>query len=443
MYSALLKVLHRLGGKTLLERVVETARALSPQQVHVVYGHGGPQVRSALPGLSVHWVEQAARLGTGHAVNQAMVCIPDEALVLVLCGDVPLVRPDTLTQLISIAADEVGILTMIPEDPEGYGRVVRDARGHVAAIVEENDATAAQRAITEANAGTYCAPAHRLRTWLAALQSHNEQKEYYLTDIVAAAVADGVPVHAVEVADPWEVQGINDRAQLAHLERCYQLHRVQRLMQAGLGVAAPTRMDVRGELRFGQDVFVDVNVVFEGQVSLGDGVRIGPNTVIKNACIGPDSEVRAHCVVDEARTGRNCRIGPFAHLRPGVELGDGVVIGNFVELKNACVGQDSKASHLSYLGDTQVGVGVNIGAGTISCNYDGQSKHRTIIEDRVFIGSGVELVAPVTIRKGATIGAGSTISDDAPANELTLARARQTTVPGWRRRKKNPLSESD
>jgi bifunctional UDP-N-acetylglucosamine pyrophosphorylase/glucosamine-1-phosphate N-acetyltransferase len=439
MRSALPKVLHCLAGKPMLAHVVDTALSLSPAQVHVVYGHGGEVVRERLRHLPVSWVEQSRQLGTGHAVQQVVPHLADDVLVLVLYGDVPLTSSQTLQAVVEEAGrSALALVTIDLDDPTGYGRIIRDAAGQVTGIVEHKDATAAQRAIGEGNSGIMAASARVLKPWLARLSNDNAQGEYYLTDVIAMAAATEGGVRAVKAGGLDEVLGVNDRLQLAHLERVYQRGQAEALMREGASIADPARVDVRGSVQVGQDVFIDVNVVFEGEVRLESGVSIGPNCVIRDAHIGAGTRVFASCVVEEARVGRNARIGPFARLRPGSELADEVHIGNYVEVKNTCVGERSKVNHLTYLGDSTIGVDTNIGAGTITCNYDGAHKHRTVVGDRVFIGSGVELVAPITIHDGATVGAGSTLSKDAPPEQLTVARARQVTLKGWCRPTKPP-----
>jgi bifunctional UDP-N-acetylglucosamine pyrophosphorylase/glucosamine-1-phosphate N-acetyltransferase len=439
MRSALPKVLHRLAGRPMLDHVVCAARTLRPARIHVVYGHGGEEVRTALADLDVSWVEQAQQLGTGHAVDQAMPQVPDDAIVLVLYGDVPLIDPDTLAQTVSHADDgALSLITVHLDDATGYGRILRAADGRVTGIVEHKDASPEQLRIRESNTGILASAAGRLRRWLGALERNNAQGEFYLTDVIARAAEEGVSIDTVQPARAVEVLGVNDRVQLAALERAFQARQAERLMRDGATLIDPARVDVRGEVSVGRDVWLDVNVVLEGRVTLGDGVRIGPNVVLRDCVIGPGAEVLANCVVEEAQVGAAARIGPYARLRPGTRLDEAVHVGNFVEVKNTTLGRGSKANHLTYLGDSEIGSGVNVGAGTITCNYDGANKHRTIIGDGVFIGSGVELVAPVTIHSGATIGAGSTISLDAPAGQLTVGRARQVTVPGWERPRKTP-----
>ena len=439
MNSDLPKVLQPLAGRPLLRHVVETARQLQPAGLHVVYGHGGERVRAEFAADSLHWALQAEQKGTGHAVMQAMPAIPDDHLVLVLYGDVPLLRADSLRALIALAdSRELALLTVQLVDPTGYGRVLRDARGRVKSIVEEKDASAVQRRVREGNTGVMAVPAGRLRGWLGRLRSDNAQGEYYLTDIVAMAVKDRVSVRPLIAASEAEVLGVNDKLQLAQLESELRRQRAQIAMRAGATLVDPARFDQRGELELGRDVFIDANVLFVGRVVLGDRVRIGPGCVLRDVTVGADTHIAAHCVMEQAQIGTGCSIGPFARLRPGAQLGAEVHIGNFVEVKNSVVGKGSKANHLTYLGDATIGAGVNVGAGSICCNYDGANKYRTVIEDGAFIGSGSMLVAPVTIGANATTGAGSTITKDAPPGKLTLARTRQVTVEGWQRPVKRP-----
>jgi bifunctional UDP-N-acetylglucosamine pyrophosphorylase/glucosamine-1-phosphate N-acetyltransferase len=433
MHSDLPKVLQPLAGRPLLAHVLRMAGELAPAGIHVVHGHGGDRVQEAFAHASVAWAHQAEQLGTGHALMQAMPAIADERVVLVLYGDVPLIRAPTLQRLVDAArGDRLALLTAVVPDPTGYGRIVRAANGVVTRIVEEKDATPEERALTEVNTGLLAAPARRLRQWLGLLGRANAQGEYYLTDVVAHAVAEGVEVAAVAAPDEREIHGINDKLQLAQAEAYYRQREAEALLRAGVTLADPARIDVRGRLDCGRDVYIDVNVVFEGDVLLGDRVRIGPNCVIRDTEIGQDSEVYACSVVEGANIGRGCRVGPFARLRPETVLLARARVGNFVEVKKSRVGEESKVNHLSYVGDAEIGARVNVGAGTITCNYDGAQKHRTVIEDGAFIGSGSELVAPVTIGAGAYIGSGSTITRDAPPGQLTLARTRQTTIPAWK-----------
>ncbi len=438
MRSGRPKVLHALAGRPLLAHVLEAARALGPERSVVVHGHGGEAVRAAFPDPDLAWVEQAERLGTGHAVAQALPALPDAGLVLVLYGDVPLVRPETLARVVEAAGgDGLAVLTARLDDPTGYGRIVRDGAGRLARIVEEKDADEAVRAIREVNTGILVAPAARLRAWVGRLGRDNAQGEYYLTDVVAMAVSEGVPVAAVCAGDPDETLGVNDRLQLARLERIWQRRAAEALMRAGVTVRDPARLEVRGTVKHGRDVELDVGVVLEGSVRLGDGVRVGPYCVLRDVTVADGAEILPFTLVEGAEIGPGTRVGPYARVRPGTRLAAEVRIGNFVELKNAEVGEGSKINHLSYVGDATVGREVNIGAGTITCNYDGAHKHRTVIEDEAFIGSDTQLVAPVTVGRGATIGAGSTITRDAPPGELTLSRAPQVTRPGWKRPRKD------
>jgi len=436
MHSALPQVLHPLAGRPLLAHVLDAARALKPTQILVVHGHGGAEVRAAFPGAGVDWVEQAKQLGTGHALAQALPKVARDAQVLVLNGDVPLVRAETLKQLVAESKKGLAICTSDLSDATGYGRVVRDARRRVRRVVEHKDASAKELRIREWYAGLLAAPAQRLSAWLAKVKPANAQKEYYLTDVIALAAKDGVAVAAVKAQDPSEVAGVNSRHELAMLERTYQNAQARKLLEAGVALADLWRVDVRGELACGRDVAIDVNCVFEGRVQLGDRVRIGPNCVLRNVTVDADTEVHAFSLLEDAEVGKRCRVGPYARLRPGARLAEEVHIGNFVEVKASRIGAGSKANHLAYIGDAQIGARVNVGAGTITCNYDGTSKHRTVIEDDCFIGSDATLVAPVTIAKGSYIGAGSTISKSTPPGQLTVARARQVSLPNWKPRKK-------
>jgi bifunctional UDP-N-acetylglucosamine pyrophosphorylase/glucosamine-1-phosphate N-acetyltransferase len=425
------KILHPLAGRPLLAHVLAAARALSPSRTVVVHGHGADEVRAAFDGAPVEWVLQAQQLGTGHAVRQAMPRISADAEVLILYGDVPLVRPETLRRLAAAGREGVGVLTAELEDPAGYGRIVRDPAGRLTRIVEQKDAGPEELALREINAGFMAMPAGRLSAWLERLTNRNAQNEYYLTDVVTLAVAEGVPVSPVK-AEAWEVTGVNSRRELAQLERQYQKLQAERLLEAGVTLADPARIDVRGELVCGADVAIDVNCVFEGGVTLGEGVRIGPNCVLRNVSVAAQTEILAFSHLEDSEVGARCRLGPYARLRPGSSLADEVHVGNFVEVKASRIGRGSKANHLSYIGDSEVGANVNVGAGTITCNYDGAAKHRTVIEDDCFIGSDATLVAPVRIARGSYIGAGSTISKDTPAGQLTVARAKQVSVPAWK-----------
>ncbi|HLY53700.1 MAG TPA: bifunctional UDP-N-acetylglucosamine diphosphorylase/glucosamine-1-phosphate N-acetyltransferase GlmU [Steroidobacteraceae bacterium] len=440
MNSAIPKVLQPLAGRPLLKHVIDTARALAPESIHVVYGHGGARVREALAGEPVDWVLQAKQLGTGHALKQAMGKIPDSHVVLVLYGDVPLISRATLTRLLESAAagGALALLTMTSADPQGYGRIVRSRGGALRRIVEEKDASRAELSIRECNTGILAAPAARLRGWLERLRADNSQREYYLTDIIALAVKERVPVRAVQAGEIFEALGVNDKAQLARVEAAWRARTARELMLAGVTVADPARLDVRGSVTHGADVFLDVNVVLEGRVVLGDGARVGPGCLIRNSEIGAGTEVFAHCVIDQAVIGPDCRIGPFARFRPSSTLARGVHIGNFVEVKNSKLGEGSKANHLAYVGDAELGARVNIGAGTIIANYDGAVKHNTTVGDDAHTGSNSVLVAPITVGRGATIAAGSTVTHSVPAGKLTVARARQVTVEEWQRPLKAP-----
>jgi bifunctional UDP-N-acetylglucosamine pyrophosphorylase/glucosamine-1-phosphate N-acetyltransferase len=432
MRSTRPKILHPLAGRPLLGHVLAAARALSPERIVVVVGHGAQEVRAAFDGAQVEWVVQAEQLGTGHAVQQAMPRIGAHADVLILYGDVPLVRTETLRRLASAAREGLAVLTADLDAPAGYGRIVRDAAGRLARIVEHKDATAQELALNEINAGFMAASAKRFSAWLAKLTNRNAQNEYYLTDVVTLAVAEGVPVSAVKAEHAWEVAGVNSKRELAQLERRHQAMQAERLLEAGVTLADPARIDVRGELACGKDVAIDVNCVFEGGVSLGDGVRIGPNCVLRNVSVAAGSEILAFSHLEDSEVGARCRLGPYARLRPGTSLAEDVHVGNFVEVKASRLGAGSKANHLSYIGDAEVGSNVNVGAGTITCNYDGAAKHRTVIEDDCFIGSDATLVAPVRIARGSYIGAGSTISKDTPAGQLTVARAKQVSIASWK-----------
>lgn len=436
MKSARPKVLQRIAGRPMLWHVIEAARALSPAGIHVVHGHGGEQVRAAFEDQAdIIWAEQAEQLGTGHAVRQAMPEVPDGAQVLVLYGDVPLLRTETLRRLVAVEG-RLAVLAAELDDPSGYGRIVRDPQGHVGAIVEHKDATGEQRRITLVNTGIIAAEATALKRWLASLSAENAQGEYYLTDVFAMAAGEYSAAELVMVDDPLEAEGANDPWQLAQIERAWQLRAVRALCLQGARVADPSRVDIRGEVIVGADVEIDVDVVFEGRVELGSGVRVGPFCRLKDVVLGAGTEIRAHCDLDGVRAEGAVTIGPFARLRPGTVLADGVHIGNFVETKNTVIGVGSKANHLTYLGDTEIGAGSNIGAGTITCNYDGVNKAKTVIGDRAFIGSNASLVAPVRIGDDATTAAGSVIVNDVPDGKLAVARGRQSIVEGWTRPRK-------
>jgi bifunctional UDP-N-acetylglucosamine pyrophosphorylase/glucosamine-1-phosphate N-acetyltransferase len=434
MNSDLPKVLQPLAGQPLLQHVISAARGVNPDNIYVVYGHGGALVQAALAHENVEWILQAEQLGTGHAVMQAMCVIPDDHTVLVLYGDVPLIRSGTLQKLVAAAGEgALAMLTVNLEDAAGYGRIVRDSQGAVSAIIEHKDATPEQLQIREVNSGLMAAAAGPLREWLLGLGRNNTQREYFLTDVVAGAVQANTRVDAILAANPAEVAGVNDKIQLAQVEAGHRRARAEELMLAGATLADPARIDIRGDVQVGRDVFIDVNAVLIGKVHLAAGVKVGPNCVIADSKVGEGTEIFANSVIDHTIVAQHCRIGPFARLRPGTVMHREVHIGNFVEVKNTEIGAGSKANHLSYLGDSRVGKGVNVGAGSITVNYDGANKWPTLIEDGASIGSGSMLVAPVRIGVGATIGAGSTITASTPDNKLTLERSKQITVDAWTR----------
>lgn len=437
MRSDLPKVLHAIGGKPILHHVIDAARQLNPQKIIVVYGFGGEQVQQQTPGEDLQWVLQAEQLGTGHAVQQALPLLVDNGSTLILLGDVPLVDVDACREMLKQSAQHLVVQTFIKDDPTGYGRIVRNADEQVLAIVEHKDASEAQRAIQEVNTGIMAMPNAQLKNWLSQISNHNAQKEYYLTDIIALSVKEGRAVLPQVVADAWSVTGINSKLDLQDIEREFQTRKAVELMTQGVTLLDAKRIDIRGNLTCGRDVIIDVNCIFEGDVTLEDGVHIGPNCVIKQATIAKGTKLAAFTHIEDAIVGAESSVGPFARLRPGTKLSEKTHIGNFVELKNAKVGIGSKVNHLSYVGDAEVGTNVNIGAGVITCNYDGANKHKTIIEDDVFVGSDTQLVAPVTVEKGATIAAGSTITKNVPADSLTLCRAReQRSIQGWKRPQK-------
>ena len=433
MHSNLPKVLHPIAGKPLARHVIDTARELAPERLIVVYGHGGDVVRATLSAPDILWAEQAQQLGTGHALAQAVPQLGDGAQTLVLYGDVPLTSLATLKRLLQAGRDGLAILTVDLADPTGYGRIVRDERGQVCRIVEQKDASAAEKAIREINTGIMAMPTARLADWLSSLKNDNAQGEYYLTDVVALAVAEGLPVRTAQPDGEWEVLGVNSKVQLAELERQHQRNIADQLLVAGVRLADPARIDVRGQLAHGRDVAIDVGCVFEGQVELGDAVEVGPYCVLKNVKVGAGTRIAAFCHFEDAVIGPDGVLGPYARLRPGTELGPEVHVGNFVEIKKSVIGAQSKANHLAYIGDAEIGQRVNVGAGTITCNYDGANKFKTVIEDDVFIGSDTQLVAPVTVRRGATLGAGTTLTKDAPPDALTVSRPKQITLTGWQR----------
>jgi bifunctional UDP-N-acetylglucosamine pyrophosphorylase/glucosamine-1-phosphate N-acetyltransferase len=441
MHSQLPKVLHVLAGRPLVTHVIDAARALDARRIVVVYGHGGEKVRDAVSGPDLAFARQEPQRGTGHAVQQAVSMLTDAPVTLVLYGDVPLIRAATLERLVAACRDCIAILTAELDDPSGYGRILRSGSGAIRAIVEEKDAGPNERAIREVNTGLMALPTARLERWLAGLTNDNAQGEYYLTDVVKLALTAGVATEGVRVDEPWEALGINSRAQLAQLERIYQREYAARLLDSGVALADPARLDVRGVLSCGRDVRIDVNCVFEGEVRLGHGVEIGANCVLKNVTVAEAARVEPFSHLEDATIGERCRVGPYARIRPGTRLGQDVHIGNFVEVKASDIADGSKANHLAYIGDTSIGRNVNVGAGTITCNYDGANKHRTVIEDDVFIGSDTQLVAPVTVRRGATIAAGSTITREVPENELAMSRVKQRAITGWKRPQKKVRSE--
>lgn len=433
MHSSLPKVLHLLAGKSMLEHVIATARALMPEKLVIVYGYGGEQVLRQITGPDLIFVKQEPQLGTGHAVMQAVPELDESVPTLILYGDVPLIGIESLRRLVSVAGNErLGILTVEMPDPTGYGRIIR-VDGRIRRIVEQKDGREEELAVKEINTGMMVVPTALLKRWLSSLTNDNVQGEYYLTDIVSRAVSENIDIVSSQPDDISETMGVNSKKQLAKLERIYQKNIASRLLDDGVSLADPDRIDIRGSLQCGRDVFIDVNCVFEGEVTLADGVTVGPNCVVRNCLIGENAEIRPFCHLDGAKIGPGSLIGPYARLRPGAELGEEVHIGNFVEVKNSHIAAQSKANHLAYVGDSTVGSRVNIGAGAITCNYDGANKHRTVIGDDAFIGTNCELVAPVRVGSGATIGAGTTLTKDAPAGSLTVSRVRQTTINDWKR----------
>jgi bifunctional UDP-N-acetylglucosamine pyrophosphorylase/glucosamine-1-phosphate N-acetyltransferase len=436
MKSSLPKVLHPLAGVPLVQHVINTSKELMPKFINVVYGHGGEKVQNEINDPDINWVLQKEQLGTGHAVDQVSDQLNDEELVLILYGDVPLIHIDTLADLLNQAADGIALLTVHLDNPQGYGRIVRDNSGQVINITEEKDASDEIKKLQEVNTGILAVKANLLKNWLSNLDNNNAQKEYYLTDVIAMAVKDNFTVHTTQPNNEFEVMGVNNRIQLSELERYYQNQQAKNLMAGGITLADPTRIDVRGNITHGQDISIDINTVFEGNVSIGNNVSIGANCVIKNSSIADNVEILPMSILDNAVVGTGSKVGPFARLRPGAELSEDTHIGNFVEIKKSFIDVGSKVNHLTYVGDSIVGKNVNIGAGTITCNYDGANKHQTVIEDDVFVGSATQLVAPVKIGKNATIGAGSTITTDVAENELAITRVKQKSIHGWKRPEK-------
>lgn len=438
MYSKLPKVLHLLGGKPLLEHVVQTAQKLNPSEPPIIiYGHAGEKVKHALAHLEVLWIPQKEQLGTAHALLQALPELKPNDRVLVLYGDVPFISVETLKNFLThTPLNALGIITAKVSHPKGFGRIIRNSQNGVINIIEEKDLTANEKNIDEINSGIYLFPENFLTTSLSEIETNNVQKEYYLTDTIKIAVSSSIPIQTFSPLFPEEILGINDKEQLASLERIYQRFHAKKLMQQGVTILDPNRFDLRGELTAGLDVVIDINVIIEGHVILGNNCIIGPNTLLRNVILGNDVLVKANCVLEGAEISDHAVIGPFARIRPGTIIGPNAHIGNFVEIKNSFINESSKVNHLSYIGDSDIGKRVNVGAGTITCNYDGINKHRTIVEDEAFIGSNTELVAPLKIGKGATIGAGSTITADAPPNQLTLARVKQRSIPHWKRKQK-------
>lgn len=434
MKSSLPKVLHTIGGKPMLQHVIDAASVMGDNQVHVVIGHGAEKVEAELTGQGVKFALQAEQLGTGHAVAQAMPQVANDGVVLVLYGDVPLTRTETMADLVKIAEQgDFGLLTVNLDNPTGYGRIVRDDASNVVAIVEQKDANPEQLAISEVNTGILAVPAALLNQWIPELSSNNAQGEYYLTDIIAMAATQGIRIQAIQPQTEQEVQGVNNRMQQAELERWYQLRQAEALMLEGVTLADPARIDIRGEVTVGHDVAIDINVILEGQVSIGDNVTIEANCIIKDSVIGSGSYIKANSMLEKAELAGNCEIGPFARLRPGSKLANKAKIGNFVETKKANIGEGSKVNHLTYIGDAEIGAVVNVGAGTITCNYDGVNKSKTEIGDGAFIGSNSSLVAPVKVGAGATVGAGSTITKDIEADQLAVTRAKQVNLKSWQR----------
>lgn len=435
MNSSLPKVLHALAGRPLLKHVIDTARKLSPNKICIVYGHGGDNVREAITDQDLMWAKQEPQLGTGHAVMQSLPFLDEDGMTLILYGDVPLVHYETLSKLREISAGKfLGLLTALLEEPFGYGRIIRTPGNHdICSIVEEKDADEVQKQVNEINTGVMIVPNNYLHKWLPELKNDNVQQEYYLTDLISLAVDQGVRVVSTQPIMLWEIMGVNSKRQLADLERIYQIEQANALLEQGVRLADPSRIDVRGQLKCGRDVDIDINCIFEGDVTIADQVKIGAHCILKNVTIASGAVIAPYSCIENAKIGQMCQIGPYARIRPGTVLADKVHVGNFVEIKNSQISDGSKANHLSYIGDSIIGKNVNIGAGTITCNYDGAQKHQTVIEDDVFVGSDTQLIAPVTVSKGSTIGAGSTITKDTPAGTLSLSRSKQVSVPLWTR----------
>lgn len=433
MKSALPKVLHPLAGQSLVQHVINASKKLNPEIINVVYGHGGEQVQQEVNDSQINWVLQEEQLGTGHAVDQVQDQLKDNQLVLILYGDVPLIKVETLTKLLEQAKEGISLLTVSLNSPQGYGRIVRNTKGLVENITEEKDASDDVKNIKEVNTGILAVKANLLKSWLSKLDNNNAQAEYYLTDVIAMAVKDGYTVETTQPENEHEVMGVNNRSQLAELERYHQQEKANALMSGGVTLADPTRIDIRGEIKHGQDISIDINTIFEGNISIGNNVSIGANCIIKDTKIADDVTILPMSILDNASVGKGSKVGPFARLRPGAVLGDNTHIGNFVEIKKSYIGVGSKVNHLTYVGDSLIGKNVNIGAGTITCNYDGANKHQTTIGDNVFVGSATQLVAPVKIGKNATIGAGSTITTDVAEDELAITRVKQKSIQGWKR----------
>jgi len=434
MYSSLPKMLHEIGGSPLLAHVIRAAQRLEASKIHVVYGHGGEKVKNRFPDSQINWVQQEQQLGTGHAVAQAIPSVSEDSIVLILYGDVPLIQAETLRSLVNrTSEDSLGLLTAHLDHPDAYGRIIRNNAGKVQRIVEKRDASAEQLSVCEINTGFLAAPARRLKKWLEQLNNENSQQEYYLTDIVAMAVEDGIEIETAQPLNNAEIMGVNNKRELAQLERDFQKLEAERYMELGATIIDPGRFDVRGHIELGSDVSFDINVICEGEVSLGDNVRVGPGVLLKNVSVGANTNIFANCVIEDADIGRDCSIGPFARIRPDTRLADRTRIGNFVEIKNSEIGEGSKVNHLTYIGDSSVGKDVNVGAGVITANYDGANKHRTVIGDGASIGANDVLVAPVEVGANATIGAGTVLRKNAPAGELTLSVIKERTLKGWQR----------